>query len=133
MNLKQTLMLAGGAYLIGRLTANVSGDDLRAFGERVRDMKGDDVRKYAVHLSDDALDRIGLVRKSQVSGATLPVIGGLGAGILVGAGLALLFAPQAGSETRAKIGERVEKIRHRGNGVGDQAQETSTPEATTGF
>lgn len=126
MNLKQILMLAGAAYTVGRVSSNMSGDDLRAFGERLRDLKGDDVRKYAINLSDDALDRVGLVRKSNVSGSAAAMIGGLGAGILVGAGLALLFAPQSGSETRAKIGEKVGEIRNRGNGHGEQPQTPGT-------
>lgn len=130
MNFKQVLMLTGTAYVVGRLTSNLSGDDIRQFGEKLRDLKGDDIRKYAINLSDDALDRVGLVRKSEVSNSAAWMVGGLGAGILVGAGLALLFAPQSGSETRSKIGEKVQEIRERrGNGHSEeqQAQSSVTP------
>lgn len=126
MNFKQLLMLTGAAYTVGRLTSNMSGDDIRAFGEKLQNLKGDDVRKYAINLSDDALDRIGLVRKNNVTNSAAMMIGGLGAGILVGAGLALLFAPQAGSDTRAKIGEKVQEIRNRGNGSSEQPETPGT-------
>lgn len=125
MTIKRTLMLAGAAYAIGKLTANLTGDDLRMFGERVRNLSGDDVRRYAVGYADDALDRAGLMRKVNMPNATAMMIGGLGTGILVGAGLALLFAPQSGRDTRTFIGEKVRNIRTNGH------SETS-PETTGG-
>ncbi len=126
MTLKRTLVLAGAAYALGRLSANLNGEDLRMLGERVRHMTGKDFRKVAMSMTDEALDRAGLVRKSAVTrGSAASMIAGMGAGILVGAGLALLFAPQSGSETRQRIGERVRGMRSDG-------ARTETPPQTTG-
>jgi hypothetical protein len=125
MNLKRTLLLAAGAYALGRVTAKLTSEDFRMAGERIRSMSGGDLRKYAMTLTDDALEHAGLVRKANVAGPVGATIGGLGAGMLLGAGMALLFAPRSGSETRHMIGERVKNIRP-GNG---QQMETS-PETT---
>lgn len=126
MNLKGILATAGAAYAIGRLTANLTGDDVRVFGERIRSLSGDDVRRYMMGLTDDALDRAGLVRRVNVPNGAAMMVGGLGAGILVGAGLALLFAPQSGRDTRAFIGDKVRHIRT------NNGQTETSPETTGG-
>ena len=45
--------------------------------------------------------------------AALSLAGMFSVGVLVGAGLALLFAPKPGHEFRREIGERVNDLRHR--------------------
>ena len=58
---------------------------------------------------DDALDAVGLQRAQHAALLTstiLPAAGLFGAGLLIGAGLGLLFAPKAGRETREDIGDR---------------------------
>lgn len=47
-----------------------------------------------------------------------------GAGILVGAGLALLFAPTSGRELRNELSERAQQARDRVSEVAEQATET---------
>ena len=47
-------------------------------------------------------------------------------GGVVGAGLALLLAPQSGSETRKKILELAEDVKEKTTGYVDQAKETVT-------
>lgn len=51
----------------------------------------------------------------------LTSIGLFGAGIVVGAGLALLFAPKPGRELRRDLGEKVEHARSSGNGQTGEA------------
>lgn len=52
-----------------------------------------------------------------------PGIAVFGAGILVGAGLALLFAPTSGRELRDEIGERAADLRGRIAGAIDETGE----------
>lgn len=47
-----------------------------------------------------------------------------GAGLLVGAGLALLFAPTSGRELRDQVGERAQQARERATEVAEQAAES---------
>jgi hypothetical protein len=63
--------------------------------------------------AEDIINALGLqTRRSNgsdiVSGVAL-----FGAGLLVGAGLALLFAPSSGRELREEIGERAAELRDR--------------------
>ena len=74
--------------------------------------------------SDAALAAIGLQPRRSATEFILPVIGIFGVGVLVGAGLGLMFAPKRGSELRGDIGRRVksvgERLRRRGEAGGDQ-------------
>lgn len=54
---------------------------------------------------DDVLASLGLQRKSAASDYVLPALGIFGAGVLVGAGLGLLFAPKPGVELRTVLGQ----------------------------
>lgn len=56
---------------------------------------------------DDLLDIIGLQRKSTTDWIA-PTLGALSVGILLGAGLGLLFAPKAGSELREDLTKRIQ-------------------------
>lgn len=55
---------------------------------------------------EDLLNAVGLMSRRSTSGELATVISVFGAGILIGAGLALLFAPKTGEEMRRDLGER---------------------------
>jgi len=67
--------------------------------------------------AEDIIRALGLQTRSSRT-ETLPGLALFGAGLLVGAGLALLFAPTTGEELRHGIGEQVSELRGRvvGNG-----------------
>jgi hypothetical protein len=54
--------------------------------------------------ADDVLGTIGLARRRST---VMQDLAFLGAGAIVGAGVALLLAPNAGTETRAMIGKKI--------------------------
>ncbi len=62
---------------------------------------------------DDILRVIGLETRRTASDYILPALGLFGAGIVVGAGLGLLFAPKSGREIRGELTERVSDMRER--------------------
>jgi len=71
----------------------------------------------SIPSAEDIIRALGL----QGHAARTDVMPGLalfGAGILVGAGLALLFAPTSGRELRENIGEQVNEMRERMGGDG---------------
>lgn len=62
--------------------------------------------------SDEILRAIGLQRTRHAN----DLLGGVavfGAGMLVGAGLALLFAPSSGSEVREQLGARLGEVKEK--------------------
>lgn len=65
--------------------------------------------------ADELLRAIGLQRSRSNGGDLLSGVAMFGAGILVGAGLALLFAPSSGAEVREQIGSRLGEVRDRVN------------------
>ncbi len=52
---------------------------------------------------DSALDKVDLQRTPRIGSKLLFTVVGLGVGLAVGVGAALLFAPMSGKETRAKL------------------------------
>jgi len=60
--------------------------------------------------SDDLLHYVGLTKQRSLGGRILPMAGAFGAGVFVGAGLGILFAPMSGDETRKIILERAVEI-----------------------
>ena len=62
---------------------------------------------------DDALGMLGLAARRSQSSRTLTALGTFGVGLLVGAGVALLLAPKAGSELRQNLRA---KLRRKGKG-----------------
>jgi len=63
--------------------------------------------------TEELLRAIGLQRSSTNGGELLGGVAVFGAGMLVGAGLALLFAPSSGAEVREQIGSKLEEVRDR--------------------
>jgi len=62
--------------------------------------------------TDEIIRALGL--QSRRSGSDIvPSVALFGAGLLVGAGLALLFAPTTGRELREELGERAAELRER--------------------
>ena len=55
---------------------------------------------------EELLNAIGLASRSSTTSDVASVIAVFGAGLLIGAGLALLFAPKSGEEMRRDLGER---------------------------
>jgi gas vesicle protein len=79
--------------------------------------------------TDDVLARLGLHTRMKTTDYMLPALGLFGAGLVVGAGLGLLFAPRPGHEMRAEIGRRAGNMRmrmpfRRGKGSGALEQMT---------
>jgi hypothetical protein len=60
--------------------------------------------------TDDVLARLGLQTRTSTADYLLPALGVFGAGMMLGAGLGLLFAPRPGSEMRAEIGRQAGRL-----------------------
>jgi YtxH-like protein len=65
--------------------------------------------------AEDVIRALGLETRGRTD--LVPSVALFGAGLLVGAGLALLFAPTSGRELREEIGERAADLRDRASTV----------------
>ncbi len=72
-------------------------------------MKIEDILQ-ALPSKEDIASAIGLEARSSATGDLLNAFGVFGAGMMLGAGLALLFAPKAGHEIRQDIAEKVGEL-----------------------
>ena len=70
--------------------------------------------------TEDIIRALGLQTR-RTNGDVMPSIALFGAGMLVGAGLALLFAPSSGRELREELGERAAELRDRATGAAESA------------
>lgn len=70
---------------------------------------------------DDILAALGLETKTGFSQRLAGTLGIFGAGLLVGAGVALMLAPKSGTELREDLGERFRKMRTRDDGTIEEA------------
>jgi gas vesicle protein len=59
---------------------------------------------------DDILAALGLERRRSFPTSMIPLASGFAAGALVGAGLALLFAPKSGREIRHELRQRADQV-----------------------
>lgn len=64
----------------------------------------------ALPSKEDIVSAVGLEARSSATGDMLTAFGIFGTGMILGAGLALLFAPKAGHEIRHDIAEKVGEI-----------------------
>lgn len=81
--------------------------------------------------TDDVLARLGLQTRMTTTDFLMPALGLFGAGLIVGAGLGLLFAPRPGHEMRAEIGRRAGTMRmpfRRGKSRGGSLEQMSREE-----
>jgi len=75
---------------------------------------------------DDLIRAIGLhTRNGGTTSHMIPGLALFGAGILVGAGLALLLAPTTGEELREDLSERVDALRERVAGTSEDDTKTA--------
>ncbi len=72
-------------------------------------MKIEDILE-ALPSKEDIASMVGLEARTSATGGLLTAFGVFGTGMLLGAGLALLFAPKTGQETRNDIAEKVDEI-----------------------
>jgi len=63
--------------------------------------------------TEDIIRALGLQSRRGNGSDVIPSVALFGAGLLVGAGLALLFAPTSGRELREGLGERASELRDR--------------------
>ena len=72
--------------------------------------------------AEEIIRALGLQTRRSAAGDVVPSVALFGAGLLVGAGLALLFAPTAGRELREELGERAAELRERAASVLESAE-----------
>lgn len=101
MSIRNELLKAAGLYVLGRLTANITADDI----SKITRVSMDDVRRYGLNGTDALLGAIGVRRKSSVPSFTALVLAGFAAGAVVGTGVTFLFYSSQGKEVRRKIVE----------------------------
>lgn len=99
MSLTSTIMKAGALYALGRLTSNISGDDIA----KVTGISGEDLRRYGISRADAVLATMGLTRRASVPSSTLLVLSGFAAGAIVGTGVTFLFYSEQGKDVRRKV------------------------------
>ena len=78
----------------------------------------------ALPSKEDIASAIGLEARASTTGDMLTAFGIFGTGMILGAGLALLFAPKTGHEIRHDIAEKVGEI---GGHLRAQAPQPSAP------
>jgi gas vesicle protein len=69
---------------------------------------------------NDVLGLLGLETKQSLTGQLLGTLGTFGIGLLVGAGVALLLAPKAGSDLRHDLREKLHRNGRSSAGAGSE-------------
>ena len=85
----------------------------------VKDMRWKDIKKLSRVDRNDVLHRLGLEHHTPQSDF-FASLGVFAVGVLVGAGLGILFAPRPGTEIRSQLGQR---IKNRGRAAEDDLQD----------
>jgi YtxH-like protein len=67
--------------------------------------------------TEEIIRALGLQARRSTGSDMVPSVALFGAGVLVGAGLALLFAPSSGRELREELGERAAELKDRAASV----------------
>ena len=83
----------------------------------------------ALPSREDVAAAIGLRARTSTTGEMLTVLGIFGTGVMLGAGLALLFAPKAGHQIRHDIVEKVGEIGEHFRAHAPQSASTSAKDA----
>jgi hypothetical protein len=81
----------------------------------------------ALPSKGDIANAIGLEARASATGDMLTAFGIFGTGMILGAGLALLFAPKAGHEIRHDIAEKVGEIGEHLRAQGPQPAAPANP------
>jgi hypothetical protein len=77
---------------------------LRRLGQIPEQLKEKKMMNIRDLSADDILNAMGLQTRRTTTDYMLPALGIFGVGVLVGAGIGMLFAPKSGSEIRTHIG-----------------------------
>jgi hypothetical protein len=72
-------------------------------------MKIEDILQ-ALPSREDIINAVGLETRQSKGGEMVSAFGIFGTGLMLGAGLALLFAPKVGREVRQEIAEKVDEL-----------------------
>lgn len=91
-------------------------------GSRNRNVREIFNKNYSDITLDDVLETFGVQRVPSTGAYALPALGFFGVGMLVGAGLGMIFAPKAGRELRDDLKHRASDL-GRKVGVGGQGYE----------
>lgn len=105
MSIKSTLLSAAALYALGRMTHDMSAEDVRRYASTISGLDGDDIRDFAWGKADDVLLRMGLQRSANVPSSAALVMGGVGAGLVLGAGIAFFLMSDTGKGMREKATE----------------------------
>lgn len=114
-------MKAGTAFALGRMSANIHGEDV----ERVLGVSRDEMRRYGLGRVDTLLHSIGLRREAETPNRALWLLGGVALGAAIGGGVVFFAYTERGQEmrrrmrdfvmrTRERAHERVEEMRKKG-------------------
>jgi hypothetical protein len=79
--------------------------------------------------TDDFMHSMGLERRRTAGEKIVTAIAVFGAGLVVGAGLGLLFAPKSGRELRGDIGSGVGKVGEKARELGERVKHAVETEA----
>ncbi|MFW6066811.1 MAG: hypothetical protein ACOC97_00615 [Myxococcota bacterium] len=102
MSIRSTLLGAAALYALGRMTHDMTADDIRRYASTVSGINPDDVKKLAWDTADDWLLRAGLRRTATIPSATAMVLGGVGAGLILGAGITFFMMSDAAKGMRGE-------------------------------
>jgi hypothetical protein len=100
MSIKSTLLGAAALYALGRFTHDLKADDIKRYAGALNGIDPDDMRRFAWDTADDLLLRAGLRRSSTIPSTTALVMGGIGAGVVLGAGLTFFLMSDTGKGMR---------------------------------
>ena len=76
---------------------------------------------------DELLETLGLERKHSAAQTVMPALAIFGAGVLVGVGLGIIFAPKAGAEMRGELQSQFKKVEQKVRGNSDLQPSISSP------
>ncbi len=92
-----------------------------------------DLKKTLKKLDrDELLERIGLERKSSTAEQLVPALAIFGAGVLVGVGIGMIFAPRSGQELRGQLQSQLKRVEQRVRGAGGEAAAAVSPSRPSG-